>query len=64
MGVPIIAWLMYLDQPRVAMLVTEYLKAEILVRDWARRDEVIRGGEIEEVIKRMMASDKGKKIKK
>lgn len=64
MGVPIIAWPMHSDQPRNAKMVTEYLKAGIVVRDWARHEEVISGGEIAEVIKRMMVYDEGKEIRK
>lgn len=64
MGVPIIAWPMHSDQPMNAKMVTVYLKAGIVVRDWARHEEVISGGDIEEVIKRMMVYDEGKEIRK
>ena len=64
MGVPVIAWPMHSDQPRNAVMVTHYLKVGITVGDWARHEEVVQAGEIEEVIKRMMVDEEGKEIKK
>ncbi|KAL2940928.1 Zeatin O-glucosyltransferase [Bienertia sinuspersici] len=47
MGVPIVAWPMHSDQPRNAVLVTEVLKVGVVVRDWARRSELVMSNSIE-----------------
>ncbi|KAL5722897.1 cis-zeatin O-beta-D-glucosyltransferase [Ranunculus cassubicifolius] len=39
MGVPVAAWPMHSDQPYNAFLITEVLKAGLIVREWSRRKD-------------------------
>ncbi|EEF30255.1 zeatin O-glucosyltransferase [Ricinus communis] len=64
MGVPIAAWPMHSDQPRNAVLITECLKIGVLVKDWARRDEIATSKMVETCVKRLMASDEGDGMRK
>ncbi|KAF9611975.1 hypothetical protein IFM89_037258, partial [Coptis chinensis] len=63
MGVPIAAWPMHSDQPKNALLVTEVLKVGVLVRDWARRAELISSDTIESSIRKLMVSEEGSKMR-
>ncbi|GKV27626.1 hypothetical protein SLEP1_g36776 [Rubroshorea leprosula] len=47
MGVPIGAWPIHSDQRRNTVLITTLLKVRIVVRDWARRDEVMTASAID-----------------
>ncbi|GAU24227.1 hypothetical protein TSUD_23640 [Trifolium subterraneum] len=47
MGVPIAAWPMHSDQPRNSVLITQVLKVGLVVKDWAKRDEVVDALDIE-----------------
>jgi len=64
MGVPIIAWPMHSDQPRNALVVTEYLKVGVLVREWAQRAATVQAEQIEESIRRVMVLDEGQEIRR
>ncbi|XAR69484.1 Trans-zeatin O-beta-D-glucosyltransferase [Bertholletia excelsa] len=64
MGVPIAAWPMQFDQPKNAFLVTDILKIGLLVNRWTPNQEVVVSSIIVEAIKGLMASEKGKDIKK
>ncbi|XP_073132517.1 zeatin O-glucosyltransferase-like [Henckelia pumila] len=64
MGVPIAAWPMHSDQPRNGFLVSEILKVGIVVREWDQRGEVVKASTIENVVKRLMASEDGEGIRK
>ncbi|KAL2464650.1 UDP-glycosyltransferase 74D1 [Forsythia ovata] len=64
MGVPIAAWPMHSDQPRNAVFVTDVLKIGILVREWTQREELVKASTIENIVKRLMASDEGNEIRK
>lgn len=59
-GVPIIAWPMQIDQPRNAMLLKDYLKVGITVREWDRRKEVVPAARVEEVVRMMVVEEEGK----
>lgn len=63
MGVPIAAWPMHSDQPRNAILITEYLKIGVNVRDWSRRDEVVKSETIENAVRKLMDSSEGKEMR-
>ncbi|KAL2940935.1 Zeatin O-glucosyltransferase [Bienertia sinuspersici] len=63
MGVPIVAWPMHSDQPRNAVLVSEVLKVGVVVRDWARRSELVMSNSIENAVKRVMVSKEGMEMK-
>ncbi|KAL2941171.1 Zeatin O-glucosyltransferase [Bienertia sinuspersici] len=63
MGVPIVAWPMHSDQPRNAVLVSEVLKVGVVVRDWARRSELVMSNSIENAVKRVMVSMEGMEMK-
>ncbi|KAJ4811834.1 Glycosyltransferase [Rhynchospora pubera] len=64
MGVPILAWPMHSDQPWNAVLVCDYLKVGLIVRDWDHRREILPAAEIEKAIKEVMVYDKGQEIKR
>ncbi|XP_015167610.1 zeatin O-xylosyltransferase-like [Solanum tuberosum] len=64
MGVPIAAWPMHTDQPINGFLVTEILKIGLLVRDWGKREEVVSASTIENVVRKLMASEEGNVIRK
>ncbi|KAK6941797.1 UDP-glucuronosyl/UDP-glucosyltransferase [Dillenia turbinata] len=63
-GVPIAAWPMHSDQPRNTVLVTQVLKIGVVVRDWDHREEIVRSGSIENVVRNLMASKEGDDIRK
>ncbi|KAL3819768.1 hypothetical protein ACJIZ3_005673 [Penstemon smallii] len=64
MGVPIAAWPMHSDQPRNTMLVADILKIGLVVREWTQREELVKASTIENVVKRLMASEEGNEIRK
>jgi cis-zeatin O-glucosyltransferase len=64
MGVPLLAWPMHSDQPWNSVLVSNYLKVGVIVRDWDQRREILSALEIEKAIKEVMVSDKGEMIKR
>lgn len=64
MGVPIAAWPMHSDQPRNAFLISEILKVGIVVREWGPNKELLKASSIENVVKRLMASEEGEEIRK
>ncbi|KAL2466018.1 UDP-Glycosyltransferase superfamily protein [Abeliophyllum distichum] len=64
MGVPIAAWPMHSDQPINSMLITEILKTGLFVREWGQRGELVKASTIENVVKRLMASEEGNEIRK
>ncbi|KAM3339089.1 zeatin O-glucosyltransferase [Capsicum galapagoense] len=63
-GVPIAAWPMYADQPRNGFLLTEMLKIGLIVREWEKREELVSASTIENVVRKLMASDEGDVIRK
>ncbi|KAK4720609.1 hypothetical protein R3W88_010842 [Solanum pinnatisectum] len=64
MGVPIAAWSMHSDQPRNGFLVTEMLKVGVIVREWEKREELVSASTIENVVRKLMASEEGNVIRK
>nr|UHH90541.1 UDP-glycosyltransferase [Nicotiana benthamiana] len=64
MGVPIAAWPMHSDQPKNGFLVTEILKIGMLVREWGKREELVTASTIENVVRKLMASEEGDVIRK
>ncbi|XP_016480457.1 zeatin O-glucosyltransferase-like [Nicotiana tabacum] len=64
MGVPIVAWPMHSDQPRNTVLITKILKLGIVVKDWARRDDLVVSSTIEKAVTILMASEEGEEMRK
>ncbi|XP_049354524.1 zeatin O-xylosyltransferase-like [Solanum verrucosum] len=64
MGVPIAAWPMHSDQPMTGFLVTEVLKIGLIVREWEKREELVNASTIENVVRKLMASEEGNVIRK
>ncbi|PKU72003.1 cis-zeatin O-glucosyltransferase 2-like [Dendrobium catenatum] len=62
-GVPIIAWPMQIDQPRNAMVLTEYLKSGVMVREWDHRKEVVPAAKVEEVVRMVVVEEEGKEMR-
>ncbi|KAG5568203.1 hypothetical protein H5410_064780 [Solanum commersonii] len=64
MGVPIAAWPMHSDQPINGFFLTEILKIGLLVREWEKREELVSASTIENVVRKLMASEEGDLIRK
>ncbi|PON31901.1 UDP-glucuronosyl/UDP-glucosyltransferase [Parasponia andersonii] len=64
LGVPIVAWPMHSDQPMNAVLITEFLKVGLAVREWGKGEDLVKSSVIEKVVKRLMASNEGDEIRK
>ncbi|RYR68985.1 hypothetical protein Ahy_A03g015500 isoform A [Arachis hypogaea] len=64
MGVPIAAWPMHSDQPRNMVLITQVLKIGLVVKDWAKRDELVTASEVENAVRTLMASKEGDEMRK
>ncbi|TMW86912.1 hypothetical protein EJD97_020717 [Solanum chilense] len=64
MGVPIGVWPIHTNQPINGFLVTDILKIGLLVRDWGKREEVVSASTIENVVRKLMASEEGDTIRK
>ncbi|KAJ0967179.1 hypothetical protein J5N97_024096 [Dioscorea zingiberensis] len=64
MGLPILTWPMHSDQPRHALMITEYLKVGVMVRDWGKRNETTKGEEVEMAVKKVMVDEQGKEIRR
>ncbi|KAG6411051.1 hypothetical protein SASPL_129125 [Salvia splendens] len=62
-GVAIAAWPMHSDQPSNAALVADVLRTGIVVREWKDRVGVVKAAAIESVVRRLMASEEGDRIK-
>ncbi|XP_060184981.1 zeatin O-glucosyltransferase-like [Lycium barbarum] len=63
MGIPIAAWPMHSDQPKNGFLVTELLKVGLIVREWEKREELVSASTIENVVRKLMASEEGDAIR-
>ncbi|GAB4851628.1 hypothetical protein Ancab_031030 [Ancistrocladus abbreviatus] len=63
MGVPIAAWPMHSDQPKNTILVTEALKIGIVVKDWTKRNQVVKASVVENAVRRLMASKEGEEMR-
>lgn len=63
LGVPIATWPMHSDQPHNALLVTKVLKIGVVVKDWARWNELVESLTIEKAVKELMASKEGQEIR-
>ncbi|XP_049409372.1 zeatin O-glucosyltransferase-like [Solanum stenotomum] len=64
MGVPIAAWPMHGDQPRNGFLVTEILQIGMIVREWDKHRELVSASTIENIVRKLMASEEGDSIRK
>ena len=67
MGVPIAAWPIHSEQPRNAIFVTEVLRIGMAVINWehgAEQPELVTSDTIEDVVRRLMTSTEGEKIRK
>ncbi|XP_074301021.1 zeatin O-glucosyltransferase-like [Silene latifolia] len=64
MGVPIATWPIHSDHPKNATFVTEVLKIGVVVRDWAKRSEIVKSITIENAIRKLMDSEEGLEIRK
>lgn len=53
-----------LINPENAVLITQVLKIGNEVRNWAQIQEVVKGETVENVVKRLMASEEGEEIRK
>nr|GLL36608.1 zeatin O-glucosyltransferase-like [Ipomoea trifida]GMD39807.1 zeatin O-xylosyltransferase-like [Ipomoea batatas]GME08635.1 zeatin O-xylosyltransferase-like [Ipomoea batatas] len=58
------AWPMHSDQPMNSFLVAKILKTGLIVREWAKRGEVVKSWAIENVVRRLMGSEEGDEIRK
>ncbi|CAH9102745.1 unnamed protein product [Cuscuta europaea] len=56
-GVPMAAWPMHSDQPSNGFLVTRILRTGLMVREWGEHRELVKASNIENVVRRLMASE-------
>jgi cis-zeatin O-glucosyltransferase len=63
MGVPIAAWPMHSDQPRNSVLITQVFKVGLVVKDWAKRDELIAASDIENAVRTLMETKEGDEMR-
>ncbi|CAH9072681.1 unnamed protein product [Cuscuta europaea] len=63
-GVPMATWPIHFDQPRNAVLMTEVLGIGIMVKEWGRRDEVIRSDVIADALERLMVRPEGAEMRR
>lgn len=63
-GIPIAAWPMHSDQPRNSALLTKVLKVGVVVKDWARRDEIVTASDIEKAVRKLMTTKEGDEMRK
>ncbi|KAI4300808.1 hypothetical protein L6164_034142 [Bauhinia variegata] len=64
MGVPIAAWPMHSDQPRNRVLITDVLKVGVVAKNWDRRDELVMASEVENAVRKLIASKEGDEMRK
>ncbi|KAJ0967175.1 hypothetical protein J5N97_024092 [Dioscorea zingiberensis] len=50
--------------PRNALMITEHLKVGVMVRDWGKRNETLKGEEVEMAVKKVMVDEQGKEIRR
>nr|XP_016508130.1 PREDICTED: zeatin O-glucosyltransferase-like [Nicotiana tabacum] len=63
MGVPIVAWPMHSDQPRNTVLITKILKVGLVVKEWARRQEIVTSNMVQKAVEKLMASKEGDEMR-
>ncbi|GER25846.1 UDP-glucose glucosyltransferase, partial [Striga asiatica] len=64
-GVPVLAWPMHSDQPVNAIFMTKVLKTGLAVRDWEKREELVRAGVVKDAVGRLMAAgEEGDEIRR
>ncbi|XP_055811188.1 zeatin O-xylosyltransferase-like [Solanum dulcamara] len=65
LGVPIIAWPTHSDHPKNGFLLTEILKTGLIIKEWdQKRDEVVTASTVDNVVRKLMASEEGDEIRK
>ncbi|KAJ0683063.1 putative trans-zeatin O-beta-D-glucosyltransferase [Helianthus annuus] len=64
MGVPIAAWPMHSDQPRNAFLITDVLRIGIPMKNWERRNELVKANVVAEAVKTLMGSEEGEEMRR
>ncbi|KAL3533739.1 hypothetical protein ACH5RR_007260 [Cinchona calisaya] len=66
MGVPIVAWPMYSDQPRNAMLVMKELKIGLIVKEWDCKDheQLVTSLVVEKAMRMLMMAEVGHHMRK
>ncbi|CAN4106599.1 unnamed protein product [Withania somnifera] len=55
---------MHSDQPINGFLVTEIFKITLIVKEWEKREELVSASTIENVVRKLMASEEGHTIRK
>ncbi|KAL8459932.1 hypothetical protein ACS0TY_031730 [Phlomoides rotata] len=55
---------MHSDQPKNASFITNILKVGLVVREWTPTMELVKASTIENVVRRLMASEEGDEIQK
>ncbi|XP_015167987.1 zeatin O-xylosyltransferase-like [Solanum tuberosum] len=65
MGVPIIAWATHSDYPKNGFLLSEILKIGLIIREWDQKhEEVVTASTIDNVVRKLMASEEGDEVRK
>ncbi|XP_071737571.1 zeatin O-glucosyltransferase-like [Rutidosis leptorrhynchoides] len=63
-GVAIATWPMHTDQPYNAVLLLDELGVALVMRDWARKDELLASDIVENVVRKLMVTSEGAAIRK
>ncbi|PWA40680.1 UDP-glucuronosyl/UDP-glucosyltransferase [Artemisia annua] len=63
-GVAVAAWPIHSDQPYNALLLSHVLGVALVMREWARRGELLTSEVIENIVRKLMDSKEGEVIKK
>ncbi|XP_039137057.1 cis-zeatin O-glucosyltransferase 2-like [Dioscorea cayenensis subsp. rotundata] len=64
MGVAMLTWPIHSEQPRNALLITEYLKVGVMVREWEKRHEVLKWEKVDGAIQKVMVDEEGLEIRR
>jgi hypothetical protein len=54
---------MHSDQPRNSVLITQVFKVGLVVKDWAKRDELIAASDIENAVRTLMETKEGDEMR-
>lgn len=63
-GVAIATWPIHSDQPYNALLLLDVLGVALVMRDWARKDELLASVIVEEVVRKLMSTKEGAEVRK
>ncbi|CAA0829862.1 UDP-glycosyltransferase 73B4 [Striga hermonthica] len=63
-GVPVAAWPMHSDQPANTALLVRVLGMGIMVTEWAGQATLVRAGDVEDAVRRLMGPGEGERVRR